>query len=222
MVRLVAFFLSAQLLAFLVGGIPFAYLLARWRAGVDIRTVGSGNVGATNVGRLLGLPYFLLAFVLDLLKGALPALAALWLKGRPELLGFPDLPALHFLPEVVGFATILGHLFPVYLNLRGGKGVATTIGVLAVLAPVPLVFGLAVWVLLLLASRMVSVASIGFAVAFPLSFVMTTEELASRDSLALGIFISAVSMLIVLRHWSNIGRIIQGTESQVRFPWSPS
>ena len=112
----------AVVAAYLIGSIPFAYLVAYGVKGIDIRTVGSGNVGATNVGRVLGLRYFFLVFGLDLLKGLLPTLgfpyALRAATGRP-------IPGLEVL---VALATILGHNFPIYLNFRGGKGVATKIG----------------------------------------------------------------------------------------------
>lgn len=220
MVRLTSFFFSMQLIGFLIGGIPFAYLVARWRAGIDIRAVGSGNVGATNVGRVLGFRYFALVFLLDLAKGAVPVLLATWLRDRPGELGFSQLEALYFLPEVVGFATILGHLFPVFLNLRGGKGVATTIGVLHVLAPMPLLWGLVAWVLVLIMSRMVSLSSLAFAVFFVLGYFMTCPDLTSKNSLGLTIFVMVVAGMIGVAHRSNIGRIVQGTEPKVRLPWN--
>src|SRR3954468_15758840 len=109
----------AVVVAYLIGAIPFAYLVVYWAKGIDIRTVGSGNVGATNVGRVLGFRYFLLVFALDVLKGLLPTL------GIPRAVaaeGF-GVPAL---PVLVALATILGHNFPIYLKFRGGKGVATS------------------------------------------------------------------------------------------------
>src|SRR5215469_15490994 len=107
------------LLSYLVGAIPFGYLIARWR-GVDILKQGSGNIGATNVGRVLGRPFGILVFLLDFTKGALPALLANGWSATHEL----DLPS-HSLPVAAAVAAFLGHLYPVYLRFRGGKGVAT-------------------------------------------------------------------------------------------------
>jgi glycerol-3-phosphate acyltransferase PlsY len=204
-----------QLSAFLVGGVPFAYVVAKLKAGVDIRRVGSGNVGATNVGRLLGFRWFVVVFLLDFLKGVVPVALALWIRSDAKSTS----QAVLMLPEAVGLATILGHVFPVYLNLRGGKGVATTIGVLIVLAPWPLLWGLIAWVMLVLLTRMVSVGSIGFAIVFAMSRLLGSDDLISKENLGLTVFVLAVAALIIGKHASNIGRIIQGTESQVRLPW---
>lgn len=108
--------LAAVAVAYLIGSIPFGYLTARWVRGIDIRTVGSGNIGATNVGRVLGFHFFVLVFLLDLLKGLLPTF---WFPDVVRSLGGSGLPELRVL---VALATILGHNFPAYLKLRGRPG----------------------------------------------------------------------------------------------------
>ena len=118
------------LAAYLAGSIPFGYLVVYWVKGIDIRTVGSGNLGATNVGRALGFRYFLLVFLLDMLKGFLPTL------GFPMLVSRLSGAAPADLPVAVALAAILGHTFPVYLKFRGGKGVATSVGTVLALDPV--------------------------------------------------------------------------------------
>ncbi len=133
------------LAGYLIGAIPFGYLVARWR-GVDILRQGSGNIGATNVGRVLGRTWGLLVFVLDFAKGAGPTLVGRFAPQPDDWL--PDA-----LPVLVGVAAFLGHMFPVYLRFRGGKGVATGAGVVAVLLPVPLLGTLLVWVAVVLATR---------------------------------------------------------------------
>src|SRR5437868_4272502 len=143
------------LLSYLVGAVPFGYLVARWR-GVDIFKAGSGNIGATNVGRVLGRKFGLLVFFLDCLKGAVPTLAAT----IPE----------HHVPRDVagvtaGLSAFLGHLFPVYLRYRGGKGVATGAGVVCVLVPLPAVAALFTWLVVVSASHTVSLASLTAALA---------------------------------------------------------
>lgn len=207
-----------ELAGYLIGAIPFAYLIARVRAGIDIRTVGSGNVGATNVGRLLGFRYFVLCFLLDFLKGVLPVSIAIFLRSRHLAPADEPNPFL-FLPELVGLATILGHVYPVFLKFKGGKGVATTIGVLGVLTPTSTLLGLAAFLVLLMLTRMVSVGSIGFATMFALSFLLTTHDPLERTNIAMTVFVLVVASLIVIQHRSNVGRIIAGTESQVRLPW---
>src|SRR5262249_25677299 len=145
------------LLSYLAGAVPFGYLVGRWR-GVDIFARGSGNIGATNVGRVLGRRFGVLVLVLDALKGALPTLAAAALHRalRPAL---PPAP----LPIVAGVSAFLGHLFPVYIRFRGGKGVATGAGVVAVLLPLETLAALLTWLVVVCASRYVSLASLAAA-----------------------------------------------------------
>ena len=151
--------------AYLIGGVPFGYLVAR-RRGVDILAQGSGNIGATNVGRVLGLRFGVLVFFLDFAKGALPVALAMLLQKyypvEPGDLLREDLLR-HGLVEVgAGLLAFLGHLLPVYLGFRGGKGVATGAGVVAVLMPLPAILAMGVWVLLTVATRYISLASISF------------------------------------------------------------
>src|SRR5262249_52948315 len=127
------------LLSYLTGAIPFGYLIARWR-GVDILKQGSGNIGATNVGRVLGRPFGVLAFLLEFAKGALPALLAKGWSATHE----PDMPV-GSLPVAAAVAAFLGHLYPVYLGFRGGKGVATAAGAVSVLLPATALAALLIW-----------------------------------------------------------------------------
>lgn len=203
--------LAGQVVGYLIGGIPFAYLVVRWRTGQDIRTIGSGNVGATNAGRLLGFQYFILVFLLDFAKGALPVLAAKALSDSGRLSGAD------YLPEVVGFATILGHLFPIYLGMKGGKGVATTIGVLLCLVPYATLAGLAAWVVLVLVTRMVSVGSLAFAVAFAVVYLFSAESPWAASEIALTGIVILLAVMIILKHRTNIRRVIEGTEPRIRF-----
>ena len=149
------------LVSYLFGAIPFGYLVAHWR-GVDIRRSGSGNIGATNVWRVLGARYGLLVFVLDFAKGAIPVLAAYWIAAsdRSGNSGWGR----EGLGVAAGLAAFLGHLFPVYLRLRGGKGVATGAGVVAVLLPIPALAALFAWIAVVSATRYVSLSSLTAAV----------------------------------------------------------
>src|SRR5438105_6116143 len=149
--------------AYLVGAIPFGYVVARWR-GVDILRAGSGNIGATNVGRVLGRRYGVLVFILDFAKGALPTAAALCLREWANPTARAELP-LAGLPVFAGLAAFVGHVFPVYLRFRGGKGIATGAGVVALLLPLPALGAVGTWLVVLAASRFVSVASLAAAVA---------------------------------------------------------
>ena len=200
--------------AYLMGSIPFGLIVGRAK-GIDPRTAGSGNIGATNVGRLLGGKYFALVFVLDMLKGLLPMLAAgvalHWLaSSRIE----------YVLWLLVGFAAIAGHMFSVFLRLKGGKGVATGAGVALGLFPyytIPAVVALLAFLGVFKASKIVSLASITGAVVFPVAYVSIGLILGwdvVGTQLPLLIFALLLSGLIVYRHRSNIARLRAGTESR--------
>lgn len=183
------------LLAYLSGSIPFGLLLARWVRGVDVRQVGSGNIGATNVVRAAGKGMGLLVLLLDALKGALPVW--LTLKLTPGEI----LPAC-----VVGTCAVVGHIFPVWLKLRGGKGVATAAGVLGVLAPWALLAGAAVWLVTFGAFRMGSLASLLGAMAA----VVVAFSVAPHPEIAW--MTVCVCTLIVWRHRGNLRRLWRRTE----------
>lgn len=182
--------------AYLVGSIPFAFLLSR-RRGVDLRQVGSGNVGASNVLRTSGVRTAVIAMTLDGIKGALAVLVAQRLTAGPAV------------PVAAGLASVLGHIFPVWLRFHGGKGVATAAGVFAVLTPLALgvaggVFVLAVWV-----TRYVSVGSLAGAVAL----TATTAAIGAPVAVAVGAGLALA--LIVFRHRANMRRLVAGTERRV-------
>lgn len=181
--------------SYLLGSFPTAYVAVKWLKRIDVRTVGSGNVGATNVTRVAGFGAGAAVFLIDLAKGAL---AVWWLTPWLQLT-----PAMRL---SCGLAAILGHNFPVWLGFRGGKGVATTIGVL--LAAMPLVAGVcvAVWAVVYLIFRYVSLASLAAAVALPVAQAITGQGLAERGVGAL------FALLIIARHHANIRRLLAGTE----------
>jgi glycerol-3-phosphate acyltransferase PlsY len=197
------------LAGYMIGGIPFGYLVFLQAKGTDIRTLGSGNIGATNVGRMLGFRYFLLVFALDVLKGFVPTF------GLPFLLQNPGAPRLADLPVFVGLAAILGHNFPVYLRLKGGKGVATSLGVLLALDPIACAAAAVGFFLVFLACRYVSLSSIAGALAFVAGHFAWTDEPWSRQHLALSLLAIAIAVLLIIRHHKNLRRIIQGTEPKV-------
>ncbi|HHI68088.1 MAG TPA: glycerol-3-phosphate 1-O-acyltransferase [Planctomycetes bacterium] len=202
----------------LIGGIPWGVLWVRWLKGIDLRSVGSGNTGATNAARAMGggkkgLALFLLVYLLDLGK-ALAVLLPL------ESLPSPP-PGLEWAPEALfflgGLSVILGHCYSPWLHFQGGKGVATTCGVLLVLDWRILLLGLALFFLVLLLSRMVSLGSMAMGLSLPALGLL----LPGRGALGGEFFLLLVlGLLILYRHRSNLGRILRGEERKVSFPWS--
>jgi acyl-phosphate glycerol 3-phosphate acyltransferase len=205
-----ALLLLTLLVAYLIGGIPFGYLIARAR-GVDLFKEGSGNIGATNVGRVLGKRYGFLVFVLDFAKGAGPVATARWLADQAGLPGSGEEVGV-----LAGLAAILGHLFPVYLRFLGGKGVATAAGVVTLLLPIGALFGLLAWVGIVAATRYVSAASLGAAVTLCVVRLVTTPTPFARDRLVLTLFCFAAAGLVIVRHRDNIGRLLKGNENRLK------
>lgn len=202
--------------AYLLGSVPFGLLVARLH-GIDLRKVGSGNIGATNVIRALGRKWGIFCFVLDVLKGFVPMILV-------RLLGLcgPDPTAGHLIGWLaVGTAAILGHIFPIYLGFKGGKGVATSLGVVLGLWPYLTVCGLAafvIWLITVKIWRYVSLASILAAGAFPILLLIAILVLKDWTFGNLWpLFLVAVPMplLVILRHRANIQRLLAGTENKI-------
>jgi acyl-phosphate glycerol 3-phosphate acyltransferase len=193
--------------AYLEGAIPFGYLVARGR-GVDIFKLGSGNIGATNVGRVLGKKFGILVFLLDFAKGALPVAAALSIK---KALPAEALVEHGWLEVGAGLAAFVGHLFPVYLGFRGGKGVATGAGVVAVLLPIPTLGAVLAWVTVAAATNHVSLASLAAAaVLCGLQLVRAGDAADPRT-----LFCLLAGGLVLVKHRANIGRLMKGTENKI-------
>ena len=202
-------------LAYLLGSVPFGLLIGLAR-GIDVREAGSGNIGATNVGRLLGGRFFALVFVLDLLKGLVPVLAA--------GLVIRSMPATHnrmtgyLLWLGVAFAAIAGHMFSLFLRFKGGKGVATSCGVILGLYPYftfPAVIAIAILLLMFKLTRYISVASMIGAVAFVFAYVaigLVRGWDVFGQQLPLLVFASLMAALIVYKHRGNVARLRAGTE----------
>jgi len=187
--------------AYLLGSIPFGLLIGKAH-GIDIREQGSGNIGATNLGRTLGKRWAFAAFLLDFAKGIVPVLIAGKLLGAES--SWQDT-----VPILAGTASILGHTFPIFLRFKGGKGVATTFGVIAAVAlPAALAAGL-VWIILYLATRTVSVASLAAGITLPLGTCLLDPPTPFSARL---VFSIAVACLIFIRHRKNISRILRGKE----------
>jgi glycerol-3-phosphate acyltransferase PlsY len=211
--------IAFPLMAYFIGATPFGPIIARFH-GVDLRKHGSGNVGATNVGRTLGRRWGMLCFGLDVLKGLVPVLLVRLLG--PEVIdGSAPLLVSQLAWLVVGFGAILGHVMSFWLGFKGGKGVATSLGVVLGVFPYFTFAGVAafgVWIAVVLATRYVSLASIVAAMAFVLMFAVINWfalGLTPKDLWPLGSFASAMAILIIYLHRGNIRRLIAGSESKI-------
>jgi acyl phosphate:glycerol-3-phosphate acyltransferase len=182
---------------YLLGSVPFAYLLARRHAGIDLRRAGSGNVGAANVLRTIGVRIGLGAMMLDVAKGAAAVLVA-------ERLGAGPVG-----PTAAGLAAIVGHMYPVWLGFRGGKGVATTCGVFAVLAPLATAIAGALFVTAVWWSRYVSIGSVvGSVMLGPLAYLTHAPAPVVVGAVVAG-------AIVLERHRANVGRLLAGVERRI-------
>ncbi len=217
----ITIFIVMPVIGYLLGSIPFAWVIGKTR-GVDIRTVGSKNIGATNLGRTLGKQYFWYAFLLDAAKGFFPVLIASLLVHQMNAAN--ELPS--WSPLLTGIACVIGHLFPLYLKFKGGKGVATGFGVVLGFWPLYTISGIlagAFFVFMLMVYRYISLASMTAATTFAVlvavlgswqnRYINTYLEWNNRLPLILVACLFAG--LIVFRHRANIGRLIKGTEPQI-------
>lgn len=186
------------LAAYLLGSVSFSVLIARWRGGIDIRAHGSGNAGATNTLRVLGLGPAISVFVLDLLKGVVPVLAAGWLvPGEP------------WVQVASGIAAVIGHNWPVWFRFRGGKGIATTIGVVATLMFLPGLVAGAIGILAIVLTRYVSLGSLLFTGLLPVSLLVFDKP----AEMVWGSLVIAV--LAWYRHCGNIVKLVKGQENKI-------
>jgi len=194
--------------SYLLGSIPFGYLAGRI-AGIDIRKRGSGNVGATNVIRTLGKGYGYPVFAADFLKGFGAVKMSMLIVARLH----PEWNSSEMFGIAAAISSVLGHSFPVWLRFKGGKGVATSAGALFGLAPVAALVGAAIWVLIFLLTRYVSVASITAAAALPLIILITT---CLNHTAGKSLFYSSVCLaaVVIWRHRSNLSRLMRGTEQR--------
>ena len=198
--------------AYLVGSLPFGLLVARAVKGIDIRQHGSGNIGATNVTRVIGAKWGAVCFLLDVLKGGLPV----WLF--PHLILAADDPSFGHWRVAAGLLAIIGHMFPVWLGFQGGKGVATALGVVAVLAPHSTGITFGVFVGLFAITRIVSLSSIIAVLAFAAAQMYFLSPHPFRaETWSLATFSLAVPALIIVRHRANIGRLLRGEEHRFEF-----
>lgn len=189
-------FILAAAIAYLLGSIPFAFVLAR-RRGIDLRRTGSGNIGASNVLRTSGVSLAVLAMALDGLKGTLAVLIAERVSAVPAA------------PVAAGLASVLGHVYPVWLRFHGGKGVATAAGVFTLLAPAALAAAAVVFAIAVATTRVISVGSMSAAVTLALAAVL----LDSPRLVTTGAVLAAA--IIVYRHRANLARLVAGTERRL-------
>ena len=201
--------------SYLIGSIPFSYLVVRAFAGADIRQHGSRNVGATNVARTFGKTPGVIALLLDLSKGSAVVLLARWLTSLP---GWPFASAVGLSPWYsrsfwIAFAAlvaVVAHMFPVWLRFHGGKGVATAAGAFLAMDPLTILAAAIVFLIVLLATRFVSLASMLSAASIPVFFRFLTHG--SFWTIVISI---VIAMLIIVKHHSNIARLTQGTERRM-------
>ena len=197
------------LIAYLLGSIPTGYLVAKSR-GVDIRTVGSGNIGATNVFRILGKPAGIFVLLVDALKGFVAARCVGMFAYRILVGDLPDESRTDELFRIVGgLFAILGHNYTCWLKFKGGKGIATSGGVTLALLPVAMGIALATWILVCLTTRYVSVASIAAALVLPIAAWWP-----ARSSPAMITVAAVISALAIYKHRANIQRLMNGTENR--------
>jgi len=189
--------------AYLFGSVPFGFIIVKLRKGIDIRTVGSGNIGATNVKRTLGLSWFILVYLLDAAKGIFPVWLSMYVFAWPN-----------WETTLVGVAAVLGHLFPVFLGFKGGKAVSTISGVFIILNPLALGIAFLVWVTVSLATKYISLGSLTAAFVIPIVAVCQSGAWTNQH-LPITIF-SIIALVIVLyMHRGNIARLRKGKENKV-------
>jgi glycerol-3-phosphate acyltransferase PlsY len=195
--------------AYFCGALPFGYLMGKLH-GIDIREHGSKNIGATNVLRVLGKKAGIPVFILDMLKGAVPTMLAEWWVTRFH---GADASTASLVAVLCAAAAVLGHTFTFWLGFKGGKGVATTAGSLIGLAPLALGIGLVAWIITFFASRYVALASIVAAVVLPVAMALLMISRGTWNYVLLGFGI-VMGVLVIVRHRSNIARMIAGTENR--------
>ena len=191
------------IIAYLIGSIPFGYLIVRAKGGGDVRDTGSGGTGATNVSRRAGKAAGVVTLILDALKGAIAVIIAqLMLKGDDTT----------WLPAAAAIAVIVGHVFPVWLKFRGGKGVATGVGVFLMLAPLAVLFAGVIFVAVVALTKYVSLGSILAAATIPLFVWLFVLEVDLKPVLVASI---TGALLIMFAHRGNIARLLSGTEPRI-------
>ncbi len=187
--------LTVIIISYFIGSIPFSYIIPKFFGKIDIRKYGSGNVGSTNIARTLGTKIALIAFVLDILKGMIPSLIGWSIAGQD-------------VAYICGTIAIFGHCFPIWLQFKGGKGVATTTGVILVSSPYLFIYIAVIQISGIIFTKYMSLAAIISAFALPiLSFILSMSTTFTITSLI-------ISGLVIIRHHTNIKRLLSGNESK--------
>jgi glycerol-3-phosphate acyltransferase PlsY len=201
--------IAALVLAYLLGSVSFAWIFAKKLKGIDLRTFGSGNLGATNAGRLLGRKYAIIIYLLDFAKGWLPVVVLRTWVGDPVAAGTVPVAL------VAGIAAFVGHCFPAWHGFRGGKGVATASGVIFGLTPIVALIVLGIFTLTVALSRRISAASIAGAAALPFCQLAVREgSTPSAVNWTLWLY-AAMSVLVIARHHENVKRLLKGEEPKI-------
>ena len=195
------FFIAYFVGAYLVGSIPSGLIAVKVLGGKDPRKVGSGNIGATNVNRTSGKAAGILTLIGDALKGAFPVYVVLALT--PEIM----------IASITALAAFLGHLFPIYLKFKGGKGVATALGIMLVISPIAIGISVLVFIVVVLITRYVSIGSICAAIAMPITLSIIIKDRVDSEYYIL--LTAVIAVLIILKHHANILRILRNEEHKV-------
>ena len=197
------------IIAYLLGSIPFGYLIVRAKEGADVRATGSGGTGATNVSRRAGKRAGVITLLLDAAKGVLAVVLARWLLA-------PDF-GVNWWVAAAAIMAVLGHVFPLWLGFRGGKGVATALGVFLSLSPLAVGCAAVIFLLIVWATRYVSLGSITATAAFPLSIWLLSIYVKPVNDLTQTLTAAIIAgAIIIFMHRANIGRLLQGTENKFK------
>jgi len=202
------------LVSYFVGAIPSGYILVKLKTGQDIRTLGSGNIGATNVARTQGTVWFIPVFIFDFMKGFAPVFwLAPWVATRwkcPTCMSPVDM-----LSVFCALLALVGHLWPVYLGFRGGKGVATMGGILFAMNWMAALIACAVWVVVFIPFRYVSLGSVVAALSLPVAHHFTAQYMPRwKMPWIITIFLAVAGILVIVRHKANLKRLLEGTEKR--------
>lgn len=191
-------FVLSAVISYLLGSISFSYLIAKKIAGIDIRSHGSGNAGATNTLRVLGKGPAILVLLLDAIKGMAAVAIAWWITGGDNVVG-----------AIAGIFAIIGHNWPVFFQFRGGKGIATTVGVSLFISPLAFFISVTLCVIVIAATRYVSLGSLVFVTVFPITLYMATQNL------FLVLVVLIITLFGYLRHYANIRNLLVGKERKI-------